>query len=198
MRSASRCRPFWADLIDGFDRMAQRVTQLDGAGRLEPALAAFRSCPLWYVPLATEDYLQLLRGVWHPAAFHRDTSVVSEVTGLIERYLKSHNVIEYVESSVSGHLHDLLAGDIPVHTFRAGNGLIRGPGGQVVADCGDQVDHSLAAWRRRDHALEPLIAKSSLTAATLDNAPAVSEVPIATGLDEHVPLETRRGPPQRN
>ncbi|MFC8014513.1 type 2 lanthipeptide synthetase LanM family protein [Streptomyces cinereoruber] len=183
---------FWGDLADGFDRMAQRVTRLDTAGRLEPALEAFRSCSVRYVPLATEDYLQLLRGLWHPAAFRRDASVVAEVTELLERYLRRHSVLSYEERSVSGLLSDLLAGDIPVHTFRAGDGIIRGPGGQVIAHCGDQVDRCLTDWRRRDHALESLIIRSSLIATTLDHSPASSKKSVAPHIENPSSLEVRR------
>lgn len=184
---------FWEDLVEGFERTAARLTRLDESGALEPAFSRFAGARMRYVPLATQDYVELIRALWHPSAFRDDGGAEAAVAGLLRDHIRKHPIIAHEPGDLRDYLSELSTGDIPVHIFHPGRGRILGPGGYPVGEHGDQISEHLARWRDRAPELEALVVRCSLAAASL--SPAAAPVTAAPAAARPVPpssLERRR------
>lgn len=157
----------WGRVLAGFTAMAERITELDRAGELEPLLAGFADCVVRVVVRDSEAYTELARMLWHPVGLHDRDAAVRKAEALLARH--SLNTRGPAEAAVhSAEVAELLVGDIPVFTTTPAEGWLHTPAGTVCGPRVDQVAAVLRRWRDADLGLERRVTQAALVSAYLN------------------------------
>ncbi|MEO6088296.1 MAG: lanthionine synthetase LanC family protein, partial [Umezawaea sp.] len=155
----------WGGVLAGFTAMAERITELDRAGQLEPLLAGFADCVVRVVVRDSEAYTELARMLWHPVGLHdQDTAVTKAVALLAKHSANTRGPAEGHAAEVA----ELLVGDIPVFTTTPAEGWLHTPAGTVCGPRVDQVAAVLGRWRAADLGLERRVTRAALVSAYLN------------------------------
>ncbi|MBV9823929.1 MAG: type 2 lantipeptide synthetase LanM family protein [Actinobacteria bacterium] len=155
----------WPDVIAGFEELTARLTRLDRAGELAPALAGFAGVEVRGILRATETYAELTRMLWHPVSLHDEPAAVARATALLITQGGARPSAPSDPAVVAAEVAELLHDDIPVFSTSTADGQLTGPAGTRWGEPHDLVADALASWRAADLAVErELIRMSPLSA----------------------------------
>ncbi|MDQ3785861.1 MAG: type 2 lanthipeptide synthetase LanM family protein [Actinomycetota bacterium] len=158
---------YWGEVLTGFEEMADRITALDHAGRLEPLLSRFADCVVRVVVRDSEAYAELARMLWHPTGLHDPAAAEAKAVTLLAKH--SANTRGPAGHEVyTAEVADLWAGDIPVFTSTPAEGWLHTPAGTVCGPRADQVALALDRWRAGDLDLERRVTRAALVSAYLN------------------------------
>lgn len=184
-----RLHEHWGAVLGGFTELTAQLRELDGAGRLEPALDAFRDCRIRVVARDTETYAEHLRMLWHPASLHNEAVAVERAAALLRTRGGDSPNASGDPAVALAEVQDLLVGDIPIYTTTPRVGQRTAPGGHLSGARENLVSTALARWRTIDLDLEDAIIRASLVGAYLNdgwlpNSAPLQRAPVVTrGLD---------------
>ncbi|MEO7261973.1 MAG: type 2 lanthipeptide synthetase LanM family protein [Jatrophihabitantaceae bacterium] len=156
---------YWPDILDGFDALTARLIELDSAGRLAPAMAAFGNVEVRAVVRPTESYAELTRMLWHPVSLHDEPAAVARVTALLSEHARSRPTAPSDPKVIAAEVAELLQDDIPVFRTTARHGLLTGPAGTSWGEPHDLIGEALTSWRSADLLTERELIRTSAVSA---------------------------------
>lgn len=180
----------WPHVLDGFDTLSRLLRDLDRAGRLQPLLEPFAACEVRVVVRQTEVYAEIGRMLWHPKSLHEPGEARERARDLLGRMGANVSLAPDDPAVIAAEIDDLLVGDVPIFTARAGEGVLSGPGGTRWLAPGDRVEEALADWRRVDLSIERDYVRMALVSAYVnggwfpDNASLWPDEPRRDRLEE--------------
>ncbi len=159
---------YWPDIIAGFEAVTTRLTDLDQAGELAPALAGFAGVEVRGILRATETYAELGRMLWHPVSLHDEPAAAARAAELLAAQGRSRPSAPSDPGVVAAEVAELLCDDIPIFTTSTSDGLLAGPDGTRWGAPHDLVEAALASWRAADLATERELIRTSQISAYSD------------------------------
>jgi type 2 lantibiotic biosynthesis protein LanM len=159
----------WPNVLDGFDSMSRLLRDLDRDGRLEALLEPFIPCRVRAVVRQTEVYAEIARMLWHPKSLHEPGQAIERARDLLRRMGENVALAPDDPGIVDAEIEDLLAGDVPIFTAIAGEGVFAGPGGTRWLGPADLVEQALADWRQVDLSIERDYVRMALVSAYVND-----------------------------
>ncbi|MFB6391769.1 type 2 lanthipeptide synthetase LanM family protein [Polymorphospora lycopeni] len=167
-----RLREHWRAVVDGFDELNHRLTDLDHHGRLAPLLSGFADCPIRIVVRDTVVYGELGAMLWHPSALHDEPAARRRAADLLAGHAANSPGAPAAPETIQAEIGDLLVGDVPFFGVVAGAGQVTGPGGTATDEVGDLVGSALVRWRDLDAALDREVIECAVVSAYRDEVDA--------------------------
>ncbi|MEO9238382.1 MAG: type 2 lanthipeptide synthetase LanM, partial [Jatrophihabitantaceae bacterium] len=156
---------YWPDVLSGFDWMVDRLTELDHAGELAPAIRCFADVEVRAVLRATESYAELARMLWHPISLHDEPAAVARAADLLAKQARIRPSAPSDPAVIAAEVADLLTGDVPFFITTARDGKLAGPQATRWGTEHDLIEQALASWRSADLATERELIRASLVSA---------------------------------
>lgn len=150
------------DIVAGFRNFSERMAKLDQEGALHSALRRFAGCEMRVVPRATQAYVEFGRFLWHPSSLANEAGASKEVEVILSGRNELESLLASCPHGVRGEVEELIADDVPLFTFKPGEGIVRGHNGISIGSFGDLVEDALSDWRSTDYNLQESIIRSSV------------------------------------
>jgi type 2 lantibiotic biosynthesis protein LanM len=161
---------YWAEVLAGFEELTGKLRELDAAGWLEDAFAAFGDVDIRAVVRSTEAYVELGQMLWHPVSLHDEPAAVERVSTLLARHGEANPAAPSDPAVIAGEVANLLLGDIPYYQTTPNIGQLRGPTEYLGwGEPHDVLTDTLDRWRTADLVVERQLIQASVVCAYMND-----------------------------